>query len=47
MTVARQRLGKHSLKAERVQPERMFIAEQRLGTQVSAAINSNKRVVAR
>jgi hypothetical protein len=44
MTIVRQRLCKHRLKAEQVEPERMSISEQRFGNYVLAATNSNERV---
>jgi hypothetical protein len=42
ITVARQRFGKHRLKAGRVEPERMSVAEQRLGNYVPAATHGSK-----
>jgi hypothetical protein len=47
MTVARQRFGKYRLKDGIGEPERMSIAEQRIGNHFPAATNSNEGVVAR
>jgi hypothetical protein len=44
ITIARQRFGKHRLKAGIVEPERTSIAEQQFINRVPAATNSNDRV---